>query len=126
MLYLWIRVAARARGVLVGAEPISYESYTCRDSSEAAAGRGGRKRICFSIGKEIRLCFNILLGWRGRTPSLQAVAYIVIWMLLLQDDGLALFLEPNINHLIRAETLQAQIEGKDLISGKTCCTCSAS
>lgn len=27
-------------------------------------------------------------------------------------------LEPNINHVMRAESLQAQLEGKDIVSGE--------
>ncbi|XP_026189994.1 coiled-coil domain-containing protein 124 [Cyclospora cayetanensis] len=35
------------------------------------------------------------------------------------DDGSLPSLEPNINHLIRAETLQAQLEGKNLVSASS-------
>ncbi|CDJ65832.1 hypothetical protein, conserved [Eimeria necatrix] len=32
------------------------------------------------------------------------------------DEGSVLRLEPNINHVMRAESLQAQLEGKDIVS----------
>ncbi|KAL8427823.1 hypothetical protein Efla_005431 [Eimeria flavescens] len=32
------------------------------------------------------------------------------------DDGSIGLLEPNINHILRAESLQAQLEGKDIVS----------
>ncbi|CDI79179.1 Coiled-coil domain-containing protein 124, related [Eimeria acervulina] len=32
------------------------------------------------------------------------------------DDGSLARLEPNINHIMRAETLQAQLEGRDIVS----------